>query len=93
MKNFLPYTQLKKELLSDPEVKKGYDDLAPEYALIQSIIDKRLSKKMSQKQLAQKMGTRQSAISRIESGDANPSLKSLKKIATALNAKLVISFQ
>ena len=93
MKNYRPYTELKKELLSDPEVKKYYDELEPEYRLVRSIIDKRLQKKMSQAELAQRVGTRQSAISRLESGNANPSIQFLKKVASALNASLEIKFR
>lgn len=91
MKQFLPFSQLKKELLADPDVKKYYDDLAPEYQLVSSIIDARLKQKMSQKDLADKVGTKQSAISRLESGNYNPSLKLLQKVARALNARLSIS--
>ena len=93
MNHFKPFDQLKKELLADPEVKKYYDDLEPEYVLIRSVIDKRLKKKMSQAQLAQKVGTRQSAISRLESGESNPSMKFLQKVASALGARLSISLQ
>jgi ribosome-binding protein aMBF1 (putative translation factor) len=91
MKNFISYSQMKKELLSDPEVKRQYDALEPEYRLIRSVIDARLKRKMSQADLAKKIGTRQSAISRLESGDANPSFKFLQKVATALGARLSIS--
>lgn len=93
MNNLKPFSQMKKELLSDPDVKKYYDDLVPEYNLIQSVIDKRLKKKMSQAQLAKKMGTGQSAISRLESGGGNPSFKFLQKVAQALGAKLSISLR
>jgi ribosome-binding protein aMBF1 (putative translation factor) len=93
MKNFKPFNELKKELLADPEVKKYYDDLGPEYELIRAVIDKRLKKKMSQQTLAKQIGTRQSAISRLESGEGNPSFKFLQKVAKALDSKLRISFQ
>ncbi|MBM3282856.1 helix-turn-helix transcriptional regulator [Candidatus Gottesmanbacteria bacterium] len=93
LKNFKPFSEMKKELLTDPEVKKYYDELEPEYELIRSVIDKRLQKKMSQKELARRIGTGQSAISRLESGEYNPSFKFLQKIARALGAKLSISFQ
>ena len=93
MKTFKPFSQLKKELLADPEVKKYYDEFKPEYAFIRSIIDKRMKKKMSQAQLATKVGTRQSAISRLESGESNPSFKFLQKVARALGAGLYISFR
>jgi len=87
----ITFKQLKKELLKDKAVKKIYDDLGPEYALIESIIRKRIEKKLTQAQLAKKLGTKQSAISRLEQGTYNPSLKFLKKVSSALNSKLQIS--
>ena len=93
MKDFISFEEHKKKLLADPEVKKYYDELEPEYALIRSVIDKRLKKKMSQAQLAKKVGTRQSAISRLESGESNPSFKFLQEVARALDSGLHISFR
>jgi len=93
MKKFVSFEEHKKKLLSDLEVKKYYDALAPEYELIQAVIDKRLKKKMTQADLAKKIGTRQSAISRLESGDANPSFNFLQKVAKALDSTLRITFQ
>jgi predicted transcriptional regulator len=93
MKNITPFSTLRRELLSDPEVKKRYDDLAPEYELIRSVIDKRLKKNMSQMDLARKIGTGQSAISRLESGEGNPSMRFLQRVAIALGASLSISLQ
>ena len=88
MKNF---DDLKKELLKKPRFKREYDALEPEYALITQIIDKRLKQGLSQQNLAQKVGTKQSAISRLESGNYNPSLFFLKKIAAALGSQVRIS--
>ena len=83
---------MKKELLADPEVKRYYDELEPEFAIIQAILDRRYKTNMSQRELAKKVGTKQSAISRLESGTSNPSVKFLQKVATALGARLSISF-
>lgn len=91
--NLVPFSEFKKKALMDPEIKAEYDRLEPEYQIIRAIIDKRLKKNMSQKELAEKMGTKQSALSRLESGTYNPSLLFLKKVATALNAKLSISIK
>ena len=93
MKSFklVPYSELKRKALQDPEIKAEYDRLEPEFAIIDSLIKKRLEKKISQTQLAKRMGTQQSALSRLESGNYNPSLKFLKKIATALDSRLQIS--
>lgn len=90
---YLTFEQHKKELLRDPDVRREYDRLGPEYELIESMIKKRIEKKMSQADLARKMGTKQSAISRVESGNANPSLQFMQKIAGALGARLSISLQ
>lgn len=86
------YASLKKELLKDPKVRAAYDALEPEFELAAAIIRKRLEKKMSQAALAKKMGTKQSAISRLESGEYNPSLTLLRKVAKALDSKLTVSF-
>jgi predicted transcriptional regulator len=85
------YTTLKSELLSDPEVKAEYVRLEPEYKLIEQIIRKRIQKSLTQSQLAKLAGTKQSAISRLESGSYNPSLNFLQKISRALNSQLQIT--
>jgi len=85
------FNKFKKELLKNPEFKKEYDKLKPEFDLIASIIQKRIEKGISQQQLAKKAGTKQSAISRLESGHYNPSLNFLQKIAYALGGQLKIA--
>lgn len=90
---YLTFDDFLKESLKDPEVKAEYDRLGPEYEIIESIIKKRIEKKMSQRQLAKRMGTKQSAISRLESGNYNPSLAFLKKASTALGGKLHVSIK
>lgn len=84
---------LKQELLKDPEVKKEYDRLTPRYAVISAIIKARMEKGITQAALAKKMGTKQSAIARVESGNANPSLDFLERLAQALNVSLSIQFK
>lgn len=82
------YANLKKQLLSDPTVQVEYAALEPEYRLIQTLIDWRIKRNLSQSDLAKKVGTKQSAISRLESGESNPSLHFLQKVAKALDAEL-----
>lgn len=90
---YITWQKIKKELLKDSEVKMEYDRLDPEYKLIGQIIKKRIEKGISQKQMAKKMNTKQSALSRLESGNYNPTLKFLNKVAKALDSKLVIGFK
>lgn len=81
-----------KKSLKDPEIKAEYDKLQPEFAMIRAIIEARINKKVTQKQLAKKIGTKQSVISRLETGRANPSVAFLKRMAEALNSTLEIKF-
>ncbi|MBT4056345.1 helix-turn-helix transcriptional regulator, partial [Candidatus Peregrinibacteria bacterium] len=57
----------------------------------EAIIAKRLEQGLTQSELAQKIGTKQSAISRLESGNYNPSFTFLEKVAKALNLNLIVS--
>ncbi len=86
------FRDLHKELMKNPEFVKAYNNLAPEYALIEAIINARINKNISQKMLAKRLGTGQSAVSRLESGTYNPSLKFLQKLAKALETDLTITF-
>jgi len=56
------WNKLKNKLLKDKEVKQGYDDLELEYKFIESLIDMRLAKKITQKELSLRIGTTQSAL-------------------------------
>lgn len=77
------------EQLKDPKVKKEYDTLEAKYALIESII---LARKESYtKELSQLSGITQADLSKIENGNANPSLNTLLKLAKGLGKKLQIS--
>ena len=79
--------------MKDPEIKAEYDRLGPEYEIVDALIQKRIAKKISQKELAAKIGTKQSALSRLESGTYNPSLLFLKKVAAALDCQLHITLK
>ncbi|OGE93499.1 MAG: hypothetical protein A3K08_01665 [Candidatus Doudnabacteria bacterium RIFCSPLOWO2_01_41_7] len=85
------WINFKKELLKNPAVKKAYDELGPEFNLIKLMIQKRLEKGLTQKQLAKKMGIKQPMISRFEQGMSNPTLKFLGRIAKGLDSKIKIT--
>jgi len=69
-----------------------YDALEPEFAIIQAMIDARMESGFTQKQLAERTGMTQGDISKIENGNGNPSLKTLKRLAFAMNMQLEIKF-
>jgi len=74
--------------LRDPEFKEEYEKLEPLYALIKEEIKLRNKKGLSQKELAERMGTSQSAIARFERGNINPTLEFVSRLAKALDTKL-----
>lgn len=86
------FEKFKDEQLKDGKFRKEYEDLQPEFDVIRAIIDARISKILTQKQLAELTGINQADISKIENGTRNPSIKLLKKIAAGMDMKLKIEF-
>ena len=82
-----------KESLKNPKFRKEWEKTELEYQLACQLIEKRLAKKMLQRSLAKKVKTTQAILSRIETMSANPSLSLLKRIAQALNSKLILQFK
>ena len=84
-----------KELLfkENPKLKAEYDALAPIYEIQKQLIRMRLDAKMSQKELADIIGTKQSAISRLEGGTYNPSIELLSKVAHVFGKECHITFE
>lgn len=90
----MTYKEYKKASLAEsPELRKEYDALAPQYAIIDAVIAARIEKKMTQAELAERADTKQSNISRFESGNYNPSVDFLQKIAKALDKQLDITLR
>lgn len=83
----------KKRLLKDPEFRKEYEALEPEYKLASALIRLRLEKGLTQEQLAKLLNTKQESIARLESGGSLPSLSTVKKVAIALDAELEINLR
>jgi predicted transcriptional regulator len=81
-----------KEKLKSPKFKKEYDALEEEFALIAELLKARTRAKLTQAQIAQRMGTSQSAVARLESG-RSPSLASLRKYAKATGSKIEIKLK
>ena len=84
-------TYLDKQL-HDIEFKKEWDNLEPEFNTIQAMIDARKRCNMTQKELSEITGIDQSDISKIEKGNANPSLSTLKRLAAGMNTILKLEF-
>ncbi len=89
MTNYKDYLN---EQLQNEDFKKEWDALDPEFAIIQAMLDARKSAGMTQKELAEKTGIAQGDISRLETGNANPSLKTLQRLAEGMGMRLKLEF-
>lgn len=87
------WDEVRGNLLKDPEFAAEVKKLEPEYQIISQLIKARTEQNMTQEELARKIGTKQGNISRLEKGNANPSLQFLKKVASGLGKELLISFK
>lgn len=90
MKIITDWETHKKLLLKDPEVRKALEETRLEYEIARAIIGARGKRGLSQAELAQKLHTKQSVISRVENVGTTPSLSFLKRLAKALGLTLQV---
>ena len=90
----MTHTELKEKALKRKKVKAEYDALEPEFSLLHEILQARQKAGLSQAEIADKMGTKAPAVTRLESslssGKHSPSIATLKKYAQALGCHLEI---
>ncbi|MDP6476175.1 MAG: helix-turn-helix transcriptional regulator [Alphaproteobacteria bacterium] len=84
----IAFKDLKAKLLSNPEARKVYDDLAPEYAVARAVIKARKARGLTQAELAERMNTSQSFIARIENARSRPTIKTLYRVAAATGTRV-----
>lgn len=85
----MTHEELVAKMLSNPKVKAEYDALEDEFALLHQLLAARNAAGMSQEDVAREMGTKQSAIARIEaSGKHSPSINTLRRYAKAVGCHL-----
>ena len=89
-RTFIPFSEVRKAWFKDPEFVKEYDALEDEFELANALIGARVRAGLTQAQLAERMGTSQSAVARLESGRRLPSVATLEKLAAATGSKLRI---
>lgn len=86
------WNKYRKILLSDPKVKKAWEESRLEYEIANSLIKARIEKGLTQEKLARKLKTKQSVVSRLENARTVPSLSFLKRLATVLDVPLKVQF-
>jgi DNA-binding XRE family transcriptional regulator len=87
------FLEVKELLMKDEEFKMEYEKLKPRYDVISQIIEARTSQNITQEELALRVGTQKSNISRLESGTYNPSLDFLTKVARSLGKEVQVTLK
>ena len=77
--------EYKENKLQDPEFAQAYSEIQPEMNVIWAMIETRISKNMTQKELAEKTGIAQTEISKLENGTRNPCIKLLQRLADGMD--------
>lgn len=85
--------ELRKSWMKDPEFVREFDALEDEFAMAAVFINARVKSGLTQEQLAERMGARQSYVARLESGRTLPSVRTLQKFAAATGTKLKVQFE
>ncbi len=85
--------KLKSQWLSDAKVKSAYNTMTPEFALARTLIAARVKAGLTQEEVAERMGTTQSVIARLEAGKSLPSIKSVYRYAEATGTTPTIKLQ
>ena len=78
--------------MKDPEFA-AYDELEVQYAFARQVIAARLAAGITQAELAQRVGTSQANISKLEHGTLNPSFDMARRVAVGLGKRLNITIQ
>ncbi len=86
------FKEILAEQMKDEEFRREYEALEPEFTIMQAMIDARIAEGMTQKELSERSGIAQGDISKMENGNANPSVKTLQRLAAAMGKSLKIEF-
>ena len=87
------FSEVREQLMKDEKFKAEYEKLKPRYDLLSQIIEARAAQNMTQEELALRVGTQKSNISRLESGTYNPSLDFITKVARSLGKEIHIEIR
>ena len=90
-KKWITHEELKANLMKIPEFRREYQKLEPEFQIARQMISARLSRKMTQEELARRMGTGQAVVSRLEGMNARPTISLLERLSRALKTPISIT--
>ena len=87
------YREVLAKKMENPEFKAEWEAQEPEFQLIKAMLDARAEQNLSQRQLSERTGITQADICKIETGEANPTLQTIKRLAAGLGMSLNLSFK
>ena len=87
------HAKLKEEMLSNPEVLQEYERLHLEFEMIHALVAARNRSGLTQAEVAERMGTTQSVVARLEGGGSTPTWKTLQRYAQATNSRLHVTLE
>jgi ribosome-binding protein aMBF1 (putative translation factor) len=93
MSETIPFSRISDKWFQNPEFVREYEALEEEFTLATALIKARSEAGLTQEEIAQRMGTTQSAIARLEGGKSRPSTTTLAKFAKATGTRLRVSFE
>lgn len=85
--------ELKAKMLADPATKAEYDAMAEEFGMARELIAARSRAGLTQEEVAQRMGTTQSVIARLEGGKRQPSMRTVQRYAQAIGCRAVVRLE
>lgn len=86
----ISHKDFKREALKRPGVRKAYKELELEFKILDALIEARIEKRLTQRELAEEIGVAQSALARFESGRGNPTLSFIQKVTAGLGLHLTV---
>ena len=92
-RKMIPVGEVAKRWLKDPAVRKAYDALEEEFAIAEAFVAARTRAKLTQEEVAKRMGTTQAVVARLEGGRVKPSTRTLERFAAATGHRLKIEFE
>ena len=85
--------EYKTRKMQEPEFADAYEEVQAEMNIVRALVDARISRNLSQKELSEKTGINQTEISRLENGTRNPTVRLLQRLADGMDMVLAISFK
>jgi ribosome-binding protein aMBF1 (putative translation factor) len=87
------WREVRDGFLADPEVQASYQELAPRFAVVRQLIALREQRGWTQRQLADRAGMKQPQLARLETGQVEPKLDTLQRLAKAMGCDVHVTFQ